>query len=250
MKISGNTILITGGTTGIGFALAEAFLKARNDVIICGRREHKLQEAQQKLPELHIKRCDVAREDDRKSLFQWATSNFKNINILINNAGIQREIDFSKPDTADSLATEDEVAINLTAPIHLSALFVPRLVEKQEAAIVNISSGLAFIPIVVVPVYCATKAGIHSFSISLRHQLRNTQVKVFEVIAPTTDTELDRGARGRRGQTDRGIPALKVAEATLQGMERDEYEIAVGMADMLRQAARTDFEKVFHRING
>lgn len=250
MKISGNTILITGGETGIGLALADAFLKARNVVIICGRRESKLEEAKQRLPELHLKRCDVAREDDRKSLFQWATSNFKSINILINNAGIQKEVDFTKPNTADLLAAEDEVAINLTSLIHLSATFLPYLMKQPEAALVNVSSGLAFIPLTIVPVYCATKAGIHSFSMSLRHQLRNSQVKVFEIIPPTTDTELDRGARGARGQADRGIPPIQVAEAVLRGMEANQHEIAVGMADMLRQAARTDPEKAFHRMNG
>lgn len=250
MKVSGNTILITGGATGIGFALAEAFLKVRNEVIICGRREQKLEEAKRRLQELHIRRCDLSREDERDSLSQWATSNFKSINILVNNAGIQREMDFTKPDTAQSLATEDEVAINLTAPIHLSALFVPHLMKQPEAAIVNISSGLGFIPLTIVPVYCATKAAIHSFSLSLRHQLRNTQVKIFEAIAPTTDTELDRGARDRRGQKDKGVPAVQVAAAVLQGLESDQYEIAVGMANMLRQAARTDPEQVFHRING
>lgn len=250
MNISGNTILITGGATGIGFALAEAFMKAGNGVIICGRREPKLQEAKQRLPTLQVKRCDVAREDDRKSLFQWVTLNFKNINVLINNAGIQREIDFTKPNTADSLTAEDEVAINLTAPIHLSALFVPHLMNQREAAVVNISSGLAFIPLAIVPVYCATKAAIRSFSLSLRHQVRNTSIKVFEVIAPTTDTELDRGARGRRGQEDRGVPALQVAEAVLQGMANDQYEITIGLADTLRQAARSDPQKMFDRING
>lgn len=250
MKISGNTVLITGGATGIGFALADAFLKARNVVIICGRRESKLEEAKQRLPELHVKRCDVAREDERKSLFQWTTSNFKSVNILINNAGIQKQIDFTKPNTAELLAAEDEVAINLTSLIHLSALFLPYLMKQPEAALVNISSGLAFMPLAIVPVYCATKAGIHSFSMSLRHQLRNNQVKVFEIIPPTTDTELDRGARGRRGQSDRGIPPVQVAEAVLRGMEANQYEIAVGMAEMLRQAARTDPEKAFHRMNG
>ena len=248
--MSGNTILITGGATGIGFELADAFLKARNNVIICGRRESNLEEAKQRLPELHFSRCDVVREDDRKSLFEWATSNFKSINILINNAGIQREVDFTKPNTAVSLAKEDEVAINLTSLIHLSAMFLPYLMKQPDAALVNVSSGLAFIPLTIVPVYCATKAGIHSFSMSLRHQLRNSKVRVFEIIPPTTDTELDRGARGRRGQSDRGIPPIQVAEAVLRGMKADQYEIAVGMADMLRQAARTDPEKVFHRMNG
>src|SRR4030042_833636 len=96
MRISRKTVLITGGATGIGFALAEAFLREGNEVIICGRRESKLLDAQKKLPQLHIKLCDISKEEDRKLLFDWVTSNFKNLNILVNNAGIQREVDFTK----------------------------------------------------------------------------------------------------------------------------------------------------------
>lgn len=250
MKIGGNTILITGGATGIGFALAAAFLKERNEVIVCGRRQGVLQEAKLKLPEVHVKQCDVAQDGDRRALYQWITSEFEDINILVNNAGIQREINFTESSATQKLAAEDEVSINLTAQIRLSALFIPQLMKKKEAAIVNISSGLGFIPLAIVPVYCATKAGIHSFTISLRHQLRNTPVKVFEVIPPTTDTELDKGARARRGQADMGIPAFQVAEATIKGMKDDQYEIAVGRAEMLRQASRTNPEEVFHRMNG
>jgi uncharacterized oxidoreductase len=96
MKTNGNTILITGGATGIGFSLAEAFVKAGNDVIICGRRENKLEEAKEKLPQINIRKCDLSQEKERQMLYEWTSSNFKNLNILVNNAGIQRMIDLKK----------------------------------------------------------------------------------------------------------------------------------------------------------
>ena len=191
MKTKNNTVLITGGATGIGFSLAEALINAGNRVIICGRRENRLKEAQQKLPQLQIKVCDVSREKERELLFNWVKDNFKDINILINNAGIQWTIDF-KNGIQDLLGNENEseIDINLIAPVYLSAYFIPLFLKRAEAAIINIASGMSFIPIASKPLYCATKAAIHSFTISLRHQLRDTSVKVFEIIPPIVDTEI------------------------------------------------------------
>jgi uncharacterized oxidoreductase len=248
MKTKDNTILITGGATGIGLALAEALLKEGNQVIICGRREEKLLEAKNKLPKLHIKTCDVAGEGHRRDLFEWTTSEFPNTNVLVNNAGIQRQIDFKKG-TEDLQAGEDEIETNLNAPICLSALFIPHLMKQKEAAIINISSGLGFVPIAIMPVYCATKAATHSFSLSLRHQLKDTSIKVFEIIPPTVDTELDKGARARRGQTDRGIKPEEVAAAVLPALVADQYELAVGRAAWLRMESRKEPEQVFQMIN-
>jgi uncharacterized oxidoreductase len=248
MRTEGNTILITGGATGIGLALAETFLRKGNEVLICGRREDKLAQAKNKFPKLQTRRCDVADLEDRKRLYEWAVTDYKHLNILINNAGIQKEIDFKKG-TADLLSGENEIEINLQAPVHLSALFIPHLMKQKESAIVNISSGLGFIPLAIMPLYCATKAAIHSFSLSLRHQLRNTSIKVFEIISPTTDTEIDRGARERRGQKDRGIKPEVVAEAAIEAMDKDNFEAAIGQAQFLLTSSRNDPERVFQMIN-
>jgi uncharacterized oxidoreductase len=248
MKISGNTILITGGATGIGFALAEAFVHAGNEVIVCGRRESKLIEAKRKLPDIQIRICDVSKEAERKSLYQWGTTSFPALNVLINNAGIQRTIDFHQG-IADLLSGEAEIEINLTALIHLSAYFIPHLSKRKDAAIINVSSGLGFIPLAIMPVYCATKAAVHSFSLSLRHQLKATSIRVFEIIPPTVDTELDKGARADRRQTDRGIPPSEVAQATLNAIETEQYEVAVGRAEGLRLAAQTDPQQAFDQMN-
>ncbi len=244
MKITGNTILITGGATGIGLALAETFLREGNQVIICGRREEKLQEAKLKLPSLHVRVCDVSKDSERETLFQWATNTFPSLNLLINNAGIQKEVDL-RTGAVDLSGDEDEIDINLKAPIHLCAMFIPHLSEQRESAIVNITSGLAFTPLAVVPLYCATKAGLHSFSQSLRHQLRNTSIKVFEVAPPIVDTELDRGARENREQENVGISPVEVAETAIKGMKQDQLEIVIGLASNLRSAP----EKMFNIIN-
>lgn len=253
MNISGNTILITGGATGIGFALAEAFVKNNNEVIVCARTDKNLQLAQQKIPQLHIKICDLSKEEEIASLYKWTTTKFPAVNILVNNAGIQRMIDFKKGmediQNYRTLDGEDELSINLKAYLYTAAYFTPYLMQKKHAAIINVGSGLGFIPMSIVPIYCATKAAVHSFSLSLRHQLRTTSVKVFEIIPPTVDTNLDKGARAQRRQHDRGIAASEVAKAALDGIEKDNVEIAIGMAQNIQKGALTNFDQIFQRMN-
>jgi uncharacterized oxidoreductase len=231
MKLNGNAILITGGATGIGFALAEAFVKTGSEVIICARTEENLNQAKERLPQLHIKMCDISKEADCEELYTWATENFKDLNILINNAGIQRMIDFKKG-TEDLLRYraidgEDEIGVNFRSLVYLTALFTPHLMKQKEAAIMNVSSGLAFRPMPMLPVYSATKAAVHTFSIALRHQLEGTSVKVFELIPPMVDTNLDKGARKARGQTYFGITTDELVQSAMKAFETDEYEIRV-----------------------
>ncbi len=250
MDIGENAVLITGGATGIGFALAEKFVNAGSVVIVCGRRKSKLQAAKHKLPALHIKQCDVSVESDRRSLLRFTTKNFPSLNILVNNAGIQRQMDFKSPSvTKLPSAKDDEVTINLASPIRLCALFTPKLLKRRKAAIVNISSGLAFVPIAMMPIYCATKAAIHSFTISLRHQLRDTSVRVFEAAPPTTDTELDESFAGEQEQAYRGITPQEVAAAIIEGMKEDKEEIIVGEAQGLYKASLRNPEGIFRQLN-
>jgi uncharacterized oxidoreductase len=248
MNTSGNTVLITGGATGIGLALAEELVSAGNKVIICGRTEDKLNRACKKLPQISTRKCDLSIDKERSSLFDYVRSSYGDLNILINNAGIQRMVSLTKG-IAALLDDEDEIEINLRAPIHLSALFIPLLSKQKQATIINVSSGLAFIPLAFAPVYCATKAALHSFSISLRHQLRDTPVRVFELISPMVDTDLDKGRREGRGQENRGIPASDVAKASLAALGKDEYEIAVGAARELVMGSRKNPEQLFKSMN-
>lgn len=247
MKISGNTILITGGATGIGFEIASLLLKKDNEVIICGRHADKLEKAKIQIPEIHIKVADVSLDNDRKNLFSWITEWFPNFNILINNAGIQQILFLNGSNKTRMI--DDEISINLNAPIHMTDLVVPHFLKQKEAAIINISSGLGYIPIAIMPVYCATKAAIHSFSISSRHQLKDTPIKVFEIIPPIVETELGRDS-SRKERIVRGIPASEVAIETVNALVDDRYEYPIGMASNLYNAAKSDNSTlVFNNMN-
>jgi uncharacterized oxidoreductase len=248
MDISGNTVLITGGATGIGYAFAESFLEAKSEVIICGRREERLLEAQKKHPEFHIKVCDVADEADRKALVEWVTNKFPKLNILVNNAGIQRDVDFTKG-IDEFLSGENEIRINLEAPIILSGMLIPHLTGKKEAAIINVSSGLGFIPAARMPVYSATKAALHAFSMALRHQLSKVGIKVFEVVPPGVDTELNPEGRAKRGNYRAGITPEEFAAAVMKGLKADVFEIGYAMTEGAIKASRAELDESFRRMN-
>jgi uncharacterized oxidoreductase len=150
----------------------------------------------------------------------------------------------------DLAGGENEIETNLVAPIYLSAHFIPLLMKQKEAVILNVSSGLGFIPIASMPVYCATKAAVHSFTISLRHQLKDTSIKVFEIVPPMVDTELGKGSIEEEGEEwNRGIPPAEVAKAVINSLGKDEYEIVVGEAQGLVMGSRTDPEGGFKSLN-
>jgi uncharacterized oxidoreductase len=244
MKTSGNTVLITGGGTGIGLALAQQMVKLGNQVIICGRREARLNEAKKNLPELITRVADVSNPSQREELVAWLNSDYPQLNVLVNNAGIQRVVDFTKG--TDALSEVDkEVAINLLAPIHLSSMLIQCLKQHQQAAIINISSGLAFTPLAVVPVYCATKAALHSLSLSMRFQLAGSSIRVFEIAPPTVPTELS-GRRNRPVDPERSMSPEAVANGIMDALEHDQYEVALGPAMGLYKQR----EALFEAING
>jgi uncharacterized oxidoreductase len=243
MQTSNNTILISGGATGIGLALSEQ-LSRNNTVVICGRREAKLFETKQKFPGIHTKVCDLQNEAERIGLVDWVMKSFPELNILINNAGIQQELDLTTPEGIDNI--RQEVEINFIAPVHLCGLLIPHLRTKSISAVINISSGLAFTPIAFMPIYCATKAAMHSFSLSLRHQLSKTSVKVFEIAPPTVDTDLDKGRRDTREGGRRGIKPEEFAVQALEAMRNDTYEAAIGFADNLRLKREEMFVTLNH----
>jgi uncharacterized oxidoreductase len=145
MKMSGNTILITGGASGIGLALAERFLNEGNEVIICGRRESKLQEAKERFPSLHTKVCDVSIEESRAELVKWATETFPKLNVIVNNAGIQQRVNLLHMHE-EWQYYEKELMSNVSAPIHLTSLLIPHFVQQERAAVINVTSGLSLTP--------------------------------------------------------------------------------------------------------
>lgn len=242
MNLNNNTVLITGGATGIGYGLTEMFLNAGSKVIICGRRQTALAKAKELRPELITRVCDVANVTERIELAKWACSEFSNLNVLVNNAGIQNRMPINISDFWER--SQKEITINFEAPLHLSHLFLEHLSEVKNAAIMNVSSGLAFVPMTISPVYCATKAGLHSFTQSLRHQTTKLGIKVFEIIPPAVDTEL-----GGAGIHISGVSVQEFTASVKEQLIADNEEIAYGFASNTNKASREELDVIFKRMN-
>ncbi len=188
MIITGNTILITGGGSGIGRGLAEAFHKRNNQVIVVGRREETLREVVAANPGMQSITLDIADPNSIRSWASEAVARFPDLNVLINNAGIMKPEDIA---SANYLGVaEDTIATNLLGPIRLTAALLPHLLRQPRAAVLTVSSGLAFVPMAMTPTYCATKAAIHSYSMSLRRQLKGTNTEIIEIAPPYVQTNL------------------------------------------------------------
>jgi len=242
MDLTNDTILITGGTSGIGLGLAKMFLEFGNTVIICGRREQRLKKIKQDHPEIITCACDVSKDTSRKKLSEWVIQNYPATNVLINNAGIQLRMNLTQPIEMDDIRSE--IDVNYYGPVHLSSLFVPHLSTKDHGVIINISSGLAFTPMASAPNYCASKAAIHSFSMSLRHQLENTPVKVFEIIPPAVDTELGHQDRSDSSKSHGGMAISEFVEDVKEALINDKLEAPIGPAKSLYAKREELFEKM------
>ena len=241
MDLSTRTILVTGGGTGIGLALASRYLAAGSRVIVCGRRESVLRDAAAAHPGLITRACNLAREDDRAALAEWVMAEHPALDVLVNNAGIQRRIRLDEPESWSE--TREEIAINLDAPIHLALALLPHL-RRQRGTIVNVTSGLSFAPYVAAPVYSATKAALHSFTLSLRHQLAGCGVRVVEIIPPAVNTDL-----GGVGLHTTGAPLEPFADEVVARLAAGEEEIAYGTARDRAAAAHAAFDESFARMN-
>jgi uncharacterized oxidoreductase len=187
MEITANTILITGGGSGIGRGLAEAFHKEGNQVIIAGRRKQMLDDTVAANPGMKSRVLDIESSQVIPRFTAELTSGFPELNVVIHNAGVMRPEELQKGALADAEAT---IATNLLGPIRLTAALLPHLLQQRRATIMTVSSGLAFLPMALTPTYCATKAAIHSYTQSLRYQLQGTSVEVLELIPPYVQTEL------------------------------------------------------------
>ncbi|GAB3290652.1 SDR family oxidoreductase [Hymenobacter tenuis] len=242
MHLEGNTVLITGGASGIGLALAERFMRAGSTVLAVGRREDKLQEARQQLPGLHTRVCDVAEAAERVALLAWAQQEFPRLNVLVNNAGIQRRLQLTEEEEWET--RRQELVINVEAPIHLTTLFIPHLLQQERPVLINVTSGLAFAPMASAPIYSATKAALHSFTLSLRHQLAATAIKVLEIVPPAVNTDL-----GGAGLHTFGVPVHDFADSVMQRLAAGEEEVGYGTSEEIRQASRQQMDARFQLIN-
>jgi uncharacterized oxidoreductase len=237
MKLTGNTILITGGSSGIGLRLASEFSKLGNEIIITGRNKTKLAAAKKQLGKVTTILSDVSNPADIAKLYKQLSKEFPRLNVLINNAGIMLTTNLQNHNLKPAELTK-EIDINVKGPIWMTDKFLPLLKKNANSAIVNVSSGLAFVPLSISPVYCATKAALHSYTVSLRFQLANTPVKVFELAPPATQTEL----LGEFNPEDmKGISVMsveKMVEAFIKGFGADKYEICPGQSSQLRFMSR------------
>jgi uncharacterized oxidoreductase len=246
MQMTGNIILITGGASGIGRALAEAFHAEGNQVIIAGRRKALLDEVAAANPGMKSAVLDIEKADAIVHFAAQIKADYPALNVVIHNAGIMKPELLKKGALADAEAT---VATNLLGPIRLNAALLPLLLAQPRAAIMTVSSGLAFLPLAMTPTYCATKAAIHSYTQSLRYQLKDTSVQVLELAPPYVQTEL----MGPGQASDPNAMPLKdfIAESmSILKTSPDATEICVERVKPLRFAeANGGYEAFFKRFN-
>lgn len=246
MKLTGRTILITGGSSGIGFELAKQLLLKKNVVIITGRNEQSLDNAAARLPGLHTYRSDVSDSDSIRSLYASISQRFPELDTLINNAGIMRALKLQEDRSLEDVT--QEIDIDLSGPIRMIQQFVPHLSRRPGAMIVNVSSGLAFVPFAISPVYSAAKAAIHAYTRCLRVQLLATGTTVVEVAPPLTETPLLLGfADSMKGQSGMAVDTL--ARRAIAGIEAGKTEIRPGQSNILKIASRLAPEFMFRQLS-
>lgn len=239
MKLSNNKILITGGGSGIGLGLTERFIQENNTVIICGRRESTLKEVAAKFPEVITRVCNLSVEADRLKLFEWISENHGDLNVLVNNAGIQQWMDISDPNFIQR--AKSEIVTNIEAPLHLTSLFINL---KSLTAILNITSALSFVPFARVPVYSATKAFFHSFTLSTRYLLKSKNIEVIEIIPPALNTDL-----GGKGLHDAAPPVRDFIQAIFAQLKEGKTELTFGFSEAMVKANPEDIKNAFNRLN-
>ncbi|GAB3786812.1 SDR family oxidoreductase [Spirosoma horti] len=239
MNSSNNKILITGGASGIGLGLTERFIRENNTVIICGRREAALNEVVAKFPSVITRMCDLAVADERQALYQWIQQEHSDLTVLVNNAGIQQWMSVADDDFFER--ANEEIRINIEAPLHLASLFIKL---PSLTSIINVTSGLAFVPLTRVPVYSATKAFFHSFTLSLRALVKPRGIKVIELIPPALNTDL-----GGKGLHDQAPPVSAFIDAIFDQLKQGKTELTFGFSEAMTKASPDELRAAFDRMN-
>ncbi|MGL1958000.1 MAG: SDR family NAD(P)-dependent oxidoreductase [Colwellia sp.] len=242
MNLTQNTILITGGASGIGLALALELLNRDNIIIICGRDKSKLSKVKTENPKLITRHCDITNSLSRQEMCGWLKAEYPALNILVNNAGVQFRRELSSTNALDDL--EQEIAVNFTAQVQLIGELLPLLSSQWEAMIINVTSGLAYSPMADVPVYCATKAAMHSFTLSLRHQMKNTSLKIVEMAPSIVDTNLGEGTRSSGSNGLKMMTPDEYAVEAISQLERLPDEVLVGISADVRKHGEALFEQM------
>lgn len=243
MDLSNSTILITGGSSGIGLELARRLLQQKNKVIICGRTPEKLKKAKRQFPSIHTIQCDLSEPDECFRLANRISENHADCNVLINNAATVHRDPFLSGEQIPQKA-QTEINTNLLAPIILSKELLPVLTRNSDPAIINVTTGLVYAPKVLYPFYNATKAGLHSFTMVLREQVKEASVDVIEVQFPAVDTPWHHGSPPKIA-----ITAQKAVDEMLKGIEKNRTEVRVGGVKILYLLSRLAPGIAFKKIN-
>jgi len=235
MELKNSTILITGGSSGIGFEFVKQLIAHQPAaILITGRDISRLEQVRQQYPQVHIFQSDVSDPEAIRQLAETVTAQFPELNIVINNAGIMRYINLLDTGQQDITA---EIAIDLSGPILMVQQFLPHLLTRSSAAIINVSSGLAFIPFPISPVYSAAKAGLRAYTRVLRLQLKDTNIKVFELAPPSTETPLQKDFTGLV-DSSHNMAVDKMIGITIKGLLNDQLEIKPGFSKVLKLMSR------------
>jgi uncharacterized oxidoreductase len=246
MKLRQRTILITGGTSGIGQELARQLLALGNTVIVTGRDPHRLAEARQALPDAHTFQSDANDPSAVAALYKEVVARFPALDTLVNNAGIMRNL---KLDQERSLAdVTREIDVGLNGPVWMVQQFLPHLRKQKNALIINVSSGLAFVPFPAAPVYSAAKAGLHAYTRCLQAQLNGTGVTVVELAPPGTETPLFRGEFAEEMKGEKGMDPAVLVRRAIRGIEAGESEIRPGLSNILKIANRVAPNFIFNQM--
>ena len=240
MELSNNKILITGGATGIGLGLTQRFIEENNTVIICGRRESVLNDVKAKFPTVITKVCDLSVEKERIALYEWIAENHSDLNVLVNNAGIQKWVSVDDEGFYESMKTE--LATNIEAPLHLTSLFINL---KSLTTVMNVTSGLAFSPFAKIPVYSATKAFFRSFTLSLRHILKAKNIEVIEIIPPALNTDL-----GGTGLHDMHPSVSDFIVSIFEQLKEGRNELTFGTSETRLNASVPELKASFNALHG
>jgi uncharacterized oxidoreductase len=248
MKNSKQIVLITGGSSGIGFALAKKFSANDHTVIITGRNLSKLENVQKKFPNIHVFQSDVTDDVEVRNLADDIKNKFGGIDILINNAGIMNLVDTGNEQN-DLQKQMQEIEINYNSPIRLLHYFLPQLKNSKNAVLVNVSSGLAYIPFAQSPVYSGTKSALHFWTQAIRPQLKPYGIKVIELLPPVVDTPLAHGADIAEDDNLKPMPPEKLADIFWKGFISGKEEITPGISNQLKLMSRLAPKFIFNQLN-
>lgn len=243
MILQNNTILITGGSSGIGLELAKRLIEKNNKVIICSRSKDKLEKAKVKYPDIEIFQCDLSKEKECERLTHWIKETHKECNILINNAAIVHITNFYKDEKILEKA-KTEIHTNLLAPIILTKLFIPILEKNPKPKLINITSGLAYVPKADYPFYNTTKSALHSFTQTLRIQMDKSAIDILEVFLPPVDTPFHKGNPPKKV-----ITVEKAVDKMISGIEKGEFEIRVGITKLIYLMSRIAPKFALKKVN-